>query len=125
VAAICGADATSFLNGMQASLAHEMGHSMLATDVPLCPQLGMNAWAAICLSPLLVGMLDLLSEPLILPLAAAGFTLTPGVIATFRNREHLTHRFHGILLVMISNKLIFPPYVLEKTIKAFFKISRS
>ncbi len=48
-----------------------------------------------------------------------------GVIAAFRHRQRLTHRFHGILLLMLLNELIPPSYVLENTTKAFFKMSRT
>jgi hypothetical protein len=79
----------------------------------------MNAWAAIDLPSLLIGLANLRGQTLIFPLAFTGYTTAPGVIATFRNSQHTTHRFHGILLLMLGNELISPSYVLENTMKAF------
>src|SRR6266702_6657003 len=48
------------------------------------------------------------------------------ILACARRNSHFqTHRFHGILLLMLLNKFISPSYVLENTMKAFFKMSRS
>src|SRR5579875_3936129 len=85
----------------------------------------MDTWAAIDLPALLMGVLDLLGQALIFQLALTGYSLVPGRIATFRHAEYTTHHFHGILLLMLGNKLIPPSYVLENTIKAFFKMSHS
>src|SRR5579863_3119455 len=94
---------------------------MFATPDPLGAQFGMDTWTVIDLPALLMGVVDLLGQALIFQLALTGYSLVPGIIATFRHAEHTTHRFHGILLLMLGNKLIPPSYVLENTIKAFLK----
>lgn len=71
------------------------------------------------------GLSNLLRQVFILHLALTGFPLTPGVVAAFRHTQHMTQGFHGILLLLLLNELVPPPYVLENTIKAFFTISRS
>jgi hypothetical protein len=122
--AVSGTYAAAFLDSAQVGLSHQTRHTVLSTHDPLCPQLGMNAWTAIDLPSQLIGLANVLGQSLILPLAMTGFAFAPGVIATFRNSQHTTHRFHGILLLMVLNKPIPPLYVLENTMKAFFKISR-
>lgn len=117
--AISGAYAESFLDSTQVSLPHQTRHTVFPTHDALCPQFGMNSWTPLDVSSQLIGLADVLSQLLILPLAPTGFSLASGVIATFRNSQHTTHRFHGILLLMVLNKLIPLLYVLENTIKAF------
>ena len=73
---------TSFLNRPQARLPHEACHLVLpATDL-LGSQLGMDTRATIDLPALLIGLADLLGQPLIIPLTLTGFPLAPSVIAT-------------------------------------------
>jgi hypothetical protein len=57
-----------------------------------------------------VGLPDWLDQSLIFLVALTRFSLAAGILPTFRNSEHMAHRFHGILLLMILNKLISPPY---------------
>jgi hypothetical protein len=123
--AISCAYAALFLPSPQASSPHETLHPMLATDDPLPLQLGMDTWTTIDPSAQVASSHDLCSQPLILPLALAWFALAPGVVAAFGHVQDTTHRFHGVLLIMLCNKDISLFYVFENTIKAFFKMSRS
>jgi hypothetical protein len=67
-----------------------------------------------------VGLSDLLDQSLIFLVALTKFSLAPAILPTFRNSEHMAHRFHGILLLMILNKLISPLWS-QNIIKAFLK----
>jgi hypothetical protein len=50
---------------------------------------------------------------------SADWTFSPGIKATFRDREHTAHHHYCKFVLMLFNKLIFPYWSREKMLTTF------
>ena len=111
--------------GLQTQVLHQAHDPLASTTHTARLQSGMNAWTAIHLMVLQEKRLDFRSKLRIFSRVRADGPPAPGVIATHRHLEHLAHPRDRILVLMLGHKLILHPWLREKMLIAFFRISRS
>ena len=91
----------------------------------LCRQFGMNPWAAINPSAGLVDAPDLLQQFAVALRSRALGTLSPGIIATWRNAQQAAHQTNWIVIAATVNAGVSHFDCLAKYAAASFKKSRS
>src|SRR5579883_3087030 len=120
-----GQNPTAFAPGGESRLAHEPGHACASDLLPLVLEFSVNAWGTLPALVLINHLMNFLSELSIFSAALAGWALTPGIIATFRDFTDSTHDDHGKLLPVLFDKMIAHLDSREKMLTAFFSSSRS
>src|SRR5262245_12081569 len=79
-------------------------HPATAGATSLCPQSGMDPWAAIASATVPMDLSDRSQECCIAVCACARRPLTPSVIAGRRDPEHSAHQSHRIGIAMILDE---------------------
>src|ERR687888_82501 len=96
--AVGGEHAPPFAFGAQACLTHQPSDSFARDASSPILQLNMQAWTAVSATMSAKFLSNLFGESGIFSLALTGWTLAPGVKATFRDSKHSAHDHDGEFL---------------------------
>ena len=121
----CRSPKPSLGNALQARLAHQSGHPMMPTGMPLISEFGSDPKAPIGAHALCMNRANFSEEPAILTHSLTVWSLPPGIVPTGRDLEDLAHQPNRIGGTMTRYALKPRFDSLAKYAAASFKKSRS
>ena len=122
---ICGLPESPFHFRPNPVIFHDSGDSVLPASSALFAKLFGYPGAAVNPSALLVDLLNAIQQHFVFFPAFARFSRLPGIISASGDSKRLAHPCNAIGISMLFNEQVLYQLRLEKTLKAFFKMSRS